>query len=49
MIVVVVSDGVESERKVRPQAESGSLWHAKRAWGFPNSSILRKIIAGKSS
>lgn len=49
MIVVVVSDGVESKRKVRPQAESGSLWHVKRAWGFSNSLILRKIIAGKPS
>lgn len=44
MTVVVVSDGVESERKVRPQAELGSLWNAKRARGFPSFLILRKII-----
>lgn len=42
MIVVVVSDGVESERKVRLQAESGSPRHTKRARGFPSSLILRK-------
>lgn len=49
MIVVVVSVGVESERKARRQAESESPWHAKLARGFPRSLILRKKIAGKPS
>lgn len=47
--MIVVSDGVESEWKARPQAESASPWHAKRARGFPVSLILRKKIAGKPS
>lgn len=30
----VVSDGVERRRRVKPQAELGMVWHAKRAGGF---------------
>lgn len=33
--VGVVISGVDTERRARPQAESGSGWHAKRARGFP--------------
>lgn len=35
MIMGAVSDGVDKERRERPQTELGRCWHAKGVGGFP--------------